>query len=81
MNGEHPLTLAEKRERLALACQLDRLNLRLAMRPTPLERISLTLLEKVAPLVPHLPGKVGKWARSIMRGTNLFKGVYESIFT
>jgi hypothetical protein len=65
----HP-TLAEQRERLALACRLDRLNLRLAMRPTPLERLTLNILEKAAPLIPFLPGKVGRWARGISRGTS-----------
>jgi hypothetical protein len=75
----HP-TLAEQRERLALACRLDRLNLRLAMRPTPLERLTLNILEKAAPLIPFLPGKVGRWARGISRGTNLFRGVYEAVF-
>jgi hypothetical protein len=74
-----PSTLAEQRERLALACRLDRLNLRLAMRPTPLERFTLNLLEKAAPLVPFLPGKIGRWARGISRGTNLFRGVYDAL--
>ena len=80
MNGETRSTPAERRERLALACRLDRLNLRLAMRPTALERLSLTLLEKAAPLIPLLPGRVGRWARGITRGTNLLRGVYEAVF-
>jgi hypothetical protein len=79
MNITIPPTLAEQRERVALACELDRLNLRLAMRPTPIERMTLGVLEKVAPLVPHLPGRIGKWARGIVRGTNLARGVYEAV--
>ena len=72
-------TLAEQRERLALVCELDRLNLRLAMRPTPIESMTLNVLEKIAPLAPHIPGKLGKWARSILRGTNVARGVYEAM--
>jgi hypothetical protein len=75
MNITIPPTLAEQRERVALACELDRLNLRLAMRPTPIERMTLGVLEKV----PHLPGRIGKWARGIVRGTNLARGVYEAV--
>ena len=73
------LSFAERRQRLALACQLDRLNLQLALRPTPLEKLSLTLLEKLAPLAPHLPGRLGKWTRGIMRGTSLARGVLEAM--
>ena len=80
MNGRAHSTPAQRREQLALACRLDRLNLRLAMRPTALERLSLTLLEKAAPLIPFLPGRVGRWARGITRGTNLLRGVYEAVF-
>jgi hypothetical protein len=79
MREHRPPTIAEQRERLALACQLDRLNLRLAVRPTPLERLTLTVLEKLAPLAPHLPGRLGKWTRGIMRGTHFFRGVYEAM--
>jgi hypothetical protein len=81
MNTQPNPPLAEQREELALACRLDRLNLLLSLRPTPMERLSLTLLEKAAPLLPFLPGKVGRWARGITRGTNLLRGVYESVFS
>jgi hypothetical protein len=81
MNTPNQLTLAEQRERLVLVCELDRLNLRLAMRPTPMESVALNVLERVAPFVPHIPGKLGKWARRIMRGTNVARGVYEAMFT
>ena len=78
MNTSH-LTFAERRQRLALACQLDRLNLQLALRPTPMEKLSLTVLEKLAPLVPHLPGRLGKWTRGIMRGTSFARSVFEAM--
>jgi hypothetical protein len=73
------LTLEERRERLALACQLDRLNLRLAVRPTPMERLTINVIEKLSPLLPHLPGRLGRWTRGVMRGTNLLRGVYEAM--
>ena len=79
MSEYRPPTFAERREVLALACQLDRLNLRLALRPTPMERLTLTALEHLAPLAPHLPGRLGKWTRRIMSGTNFFRGVYEAM--
>jgi hypothetical protein len=68
---------AAQRERLALACELDRLNLRLAMRPTALERLSMAVMVTVAPIVPHLPGRIGAWARGIVRGTKALRGVYD----
>ena len=80
MKASPQSSLAERRERLALACRLDRLNLRLALRPTALERLSLTLLEKAAPLIPLLPGRVGRWARGMAQGTNLLRGVYNAVF-
>ena len=72
-------TPEERRECLVLACRLDRLNLRLALRPTALERLSLTLLGRAAPLIPHLPGRIGRWARAIAQGTKLVRGVYETV--
>jgi hypothetical protein len=72
-------TMETQRERLALACELDRLNLRLAVRPTPAERLTFSVLENLAPLAPHLPGALGRWTRGIMRGTNFFRGVYEAM--
>jgi hypothetical protein len=78
MSSNSP-TLAEQRQRLALECQLDRLNLRLAVRPTPLEKLALNLVEKLSPLAPHLPGTIGRWTRGIMRGTTLFRSVYDAM--
>jgi hypothetical protein len=84
--GEFPLrppeglNPAELREWFAVACELDRVRLRLAARPTVLERVSLSVLEKVIPLVPHLPGKIGRWSRGILEGTNVLRSVYDLIF-
>jgi hypothetical protein len=77
-SGTHP-SLAVQRERLALACQLDRLNLKLAVRPSPLEKLAMGMLEKLAPIAPHLPGRIGKWTRGIMRGTTFVRSVYEAM--
>lgn len=79
MSDYTPPSLAEQRQRLALICQLDRLNLRLAMRPTPVERLAMGFVEKLAPLAPHLPGRIGRWTRGIMRGTEMFKTVYNAM--
>jgi hypothetical protein len=84
--GEYPLkppeglNAAELREWLAVACELDRVRMQVAARPTTLERVSLSLLENVIPLAPHLPGKIGKWSRGILQGTNVLRGVYDAMF-
>lgn len=84
--GEHPLrppsglSDEELREWLAVACELDRTRIQLAARPTTLERVSLSVLQNVIPLAPHLPGRIGKWSRGILKGTNLLRGVYDAMF-
>lgn len=72
---------AELREWLAVACELDRVRLQLAARPSTLERVSVSILENVMPLAPLLPGKIGRWSRAILQGTKILRGVYESMFT
>jgi hypothetical protein len=73
------LSVAERREWLVVACELDRVRLQLAARPSTLERVSFSLLESVIPLAPHLPGKIGRWTRGILQGTNILRGVYDAI--
>jgi hypothetical protein len=73
------LTVEERRKWLVSACELDRLRLRLAAQPSALERITLSILENVIPFAPHLPGKIGKWSRGIMQGTQIFKSVYQAM--
>jgi hypothetical protein len=75
----HGLSLAERREWLVVACELDRVRLQLAARPSTLEKISFSILESVIPLVPHLPGKIGRWTRGILQGTNILRGVYDAM--
>ncbi|MBC7365403.1 MAG: hypothetical protein H7343_01110 [Undibacterium sp.] len=76
----HPPTPAERRQRLALMCELDRLHLRLALRP-PAHRPEITLggvpvsaLTKAFSLVQFLPGKLGRFARGAALGAGLFRG-------
>jgi hypothetical protein len=75
----HGLSVAERREWLVVACELDRVRLQLAARPTTLERVSFSILESVIPLAPHLPGKIGRWTRGILQGTNILRGVYDAM--
>ncbi len=79
MKDHGHLSVAERRQRLALACQLDRLHLQLALRPSPLEKMSVNLFERLAPLAPHLPGRIGKWVRRIMRGTSFVRSIVEAV--
>jgi hypothetical protein len=73
------LSVAERREWLVVACELDRVRLQLAARPTTLEKVSFSILENIIPLAPHLPGKIGRWTRGILQGTNILRGVYDAM--
>jgi hypothetical protein len=70
---------AQLREWLAVACELDRVRFQLAGRPSPTPSVSFSILQNVIPLAPHLPGKLGRWFRRIRQGTNLLRGVYETM--
>jgi len=65
-----PLSLAERRERLALHCALDRAKLRLVLAPTPYAAAAGTTigelangLQTILNLTRFLPGKLGIWSR------------------
>jgi hypothetical protein len=70
-------TLAERRERLALACELDRLRLRLALRPPARPAAlagadtALSLAGKALSVAGFFPGKIGRWARRLSLGSEL----------
>jgi hypothetical protein len=74
-----PPTLAEQRERLALVCQLDRLRLKLALRPTAhrpeitLGGVPVSVLTQIFSFAQFLPGKLGRFARSASGGADLFR--------
>lgn len=74
-----PPSFAERRERLALVCQLDRLHLRLALRPTAkrpeitLGGVPVSALTQAFSFAQFLPGKLGGLARSASLGADLFR--------
>ena len=70
------LTLAERRERLALVCQLDRLHLRLALRPShelTIAGLPATSLKKALSVTQLFPGRLGGIARGLALGSSLFR--------
>ncbi|MBL9187086.1 MAG: hypothetical protein JNK23_06390 [Opitutaceae bacterium] len=77
MNAAAPLTLEERRRRLALICELDRLHLRLALRPAArgsgaaIGGVPLSVLNKAFSFAQFLPGKIGRWARGAALGADL----------
>lgn len=61
---------AERRQRLAVLCALDRVQLRLALAPAPrptapAEKIAGESLKTVLAATRFLPGKLGLWSRRI----------------
>jgi hypothetical protein len=79
MSTSRPTSAAEHRERLVLACQLDRLNLQLAARKARGGGIASMVLDKLQEFSPSIPGRLGTWSRAILQGTVLLRGVYNSI--
>jgi hypothetical protein len=73
------MSAADQRERLVLACQLDRLNLMLAARKARNGGITSVVLEKLQEISPSIPGRIGRWSRALLEGTVLLRGVYNSI--
>jgi|GEM_PF-3503621 hypothetical protein len=72
-------SIADRRERLLLQCQLDRLKLRTAVRKASIDRVSLSAADLLVKWAPHLPGRAGKWAKEIIQGLLLFRGLYDSL--
>jgi hypothetical protein len=79
MTGSNPTSMADHRERLVLACQLDRLNLQLAARKARSGGIASMVLDKLQDLSPSIPGRIGTWSRALLQGTVLLRGVYNSM--
>lgn len=56
-----------QRARLVLACELDRLNLRLALRPKPaattIAGVPMTAVNQAFSIAQLIPGRIGRWAR------------------
>jgi hypothetical protein len=67
--------IANRREHLVLACELDRLNLSLAMRPSPAAGIALTAVEMLTTMIPSIPGLFSRRVRIIMKTLTFARGV------
>ena len=69
------LTIAERKQLLALACAADRTAWVHACRParplTPIAAVGSELLRYLEPFSHLLPGKMGRWFRNISFFTNL----------
>jgi hypothetical protein len=77
MNAALP-TKAERRERLALQCQLDRLHLKLLLKKAQhtepsLGGLPLSSLGNVLSLAQLIPGKIGRLSRGFALGSELFR--------
>ena len=79
MTASNLTSTADHRERLVLACELDRLNLQLAARKARSGGIASVVLEKLQEISPSIPGRIGRWSRALLQGTVLIRGVYNSI--
>lgn len=68
-----PPSLAERRHCLALECELDRLNLRIALRPRAADSPfrPAALLPRLLALVP---GKWGRWTAEALSAIALIRG-------
>ena len=79
MIASNLISSADQRQRLLLACELDRLNLQLAARKARNGGIASVVLDKLQELTPNIPGRIGAWSRALLQGTVLLRGVYNSI--
>jgi hypothetical protein len=68
-------SLAEQRERLALSCELDRLRLRLALRPLENHGSPQSGIGKALAIGQLVPGKIGRWARRLAAGADFFQSI------
>ena len=71
----HPMTLAERKQLLALACAADRAAWVHACRPAPPQnptaRIATEIFSYLEPFSHLLPGRLGRWLRGATFLTNL----------
>lgn len=63
--NDPPLSLAERKQRLVLACMADRAAWVQACEPRPQPPLAMagSLLKLLEPLTFLLPGKLGRWVR------------------
>lgn len=72
-----PGSLADRRQRLALACELDRLHLKIAFakksgRELQIAGVPLSTFSKAFSVAQLLPGTIGRWSRRLSLGAELF---------
>jgi hypothetical protein len=79
MNAAAHVRSDDRREYLRLACQLDRLNLRLAVKPAPVAGLALSAVEMLAAATPGLAGLFGRRAKAIMRCLSLIRGIFDAL--
>ncbi len=75
MNPQTGPTLVERRERLKLECELDRLNLRIALRPAAQRPVGavVSLIPRILSLVP---GRWGRWTLRALDALVLVRGAF-----
>ena len=77
---------AELIQRLSLMCELDRLRLRLALRPAPSDELTIGGLPKSAitkafSFIQFVPGRIGKIARGLAIGSTFFRFIKPLMWT
>jgi len=78
MKAPYDTQTAEVIQRLSLMCELDRLRLRLALRPAPSDELTIGGLPKSAitkafSFMQFVPGRIGKIARGLAIGSTFFR--------
>jgi hypothetical protein len=67
------LTPPETRRWLVLACELDRLHARIALRELPMAMRLPSLFERATAIAENAPGGIGKWIRGISLGAAVYR--------
>ena len=75
MNSQNQPTIAARRERLKLECELDRLNLRIALRPAS-ERPVGAAVSLIPRLLSLVPGRWGRWTLRALDALVLVRGAF-----
>lgn len=71
-------TVTERIKQLALTCELDRLRLRIALKPAPPHEMTLgglpaSAIGKALSFTQYFPGKIGQVARGVSLGSAVFR--------
>jgi hypothetical protein len=67
---------AARRQRLAVLCALDRVELRLALKPPrPPQPLMVAGVKRALDVAAVLPGRLGRWSRHLATGLRLARQV------